>query len=349
MLFCLLVSFSAMLRATALQASNKTRRTLDLLDGSEESGGFRYDTLATTLNQNCVSKTKYAYTCVEQGPGNTKWLSVDAPYTPESCASACGGMGFGYAIIVRGGDRNCRCTNSNAKQPSSECCDCYEVECLEQVDPTPTPTPPCDDTQGTCTIVEDPHVKVFDGNQITLTQTTATRTSSNTVTEMWVVRSQDVHIQARVANFADSVEKTEFVKTLAVGGPFIANNILVIGSLEDDITWNGMRILEHQDSTFEMRNNDFAVKASRGEHSSNVADMPKENPGVNIEFPMNVSLIVNRLKGHLNVALTMDPQIGGQDGLCGNFNGVASDDSFEFVTARSALEVPETESLFDSM
>ena len=142
------------------------------------------------------------------------------------------------------------------------------------------------------------------------------------------------------------MEEKSFVRAVAVGGPFLKGNTFVIGSLEDQITWNGFPILLNQtNSGFELHEG-VSVKATRGEHSTNVAVPWMESAGVNFEFPMSVNLIVNRLQHHLNVAITMTPQKGGQGGLCGNFNGISADDSLVFSSMRSSVDVPPSESLF---
>merc|ERR1719396_277276 len=106
---------------------------------------------------------------------------------------------------------------------------------------------------------------------------------------------------------------------------------MVIGSLEDQITWNGEPILKTADSVFEIERGEIFVKAKRGKDSALVQDMAQQNPGVNIELPLGVSLIVNRLHNHINVAVNMPRQEGGQDGLCGNFNGMIVDDSMDLM------------------
>jgi hypothetical protein len=140
-----------------------------------------------------------------------------------------------------------------------------------------------------------------------------------------------------------------FVRAFAVSGRFLKGGVLIVGSLDDKITWNGAPILEGESSSFYQAEGDVFVKATRGEHSRHVEDPTKEGHGVNIELPFGVVLVLNRLPGHVNVAITMPRQEGGQDGLCGNFNGISSDDSLEFTTRRLSADVPPEESLFQHL
>lgn len=229
--------------------------------------------------------------------------------------------------------------------------------CQEAVTPAPptpappTPSPPCDTSTGTCTVEEDPHISVFDGPQISLEalkgMEAAVKMSSG---DKWLVKSRDVSIQARYMPDETLKEKNEFVRAVAVGGAFLQGNLITVGSLEDPITWNGQPILNGEAGSFQFIVDDgnFSVQIERSDRSLNVATM-EENSGIDIKLPLGVSLIVNRLHHHLNVAITMPQQEGGQDGLCGNFNGIAADDSLEFASRRFDPSVPREASLFTGL
>lgn len=217
--------------------------------------------------------------------------------------------------------------------------------------PSPSPsTPPCDDdASGTCTVSEDPHIEVFDGGHISLIAVNSPIRSSGEegVTDKWLVRSGLVSIQARFVENADSPDRNMFVRAIAVSGAFLNGGTLVIGSHEDQITWNGSPVLVDEQSTFEFYAKGIPlVKAVRGQNSCLVQDLSKRNPGVHVSLPLGVRLIVNRLQNYLNIAIQMTSQTDGQEGLCGNFNGVSSDDSLEFQQKRYDATVTASETLF---
>merc|ERR1719343_917769 len=133
--------------------------------------------------------------------------------------------------------------------------------------PAPTPPPtPCDNSTGSCSVFEDPHINVFDGAQISLLAiASATRRSvgDSGTGDKWLVRSGHVSIQARYMARSDTPERNLFVRAIAVGGDFLDGNTLVIGSLEDPTTWNGEPILQSDSSSF-IAEGDFFVNATRG-------------------------------------------------------------------------------------
>lgn len=210
----------------------------------------------------------------------------------------------------------------------------------------PTPAPPCDITTGTCSVSEDPHVNVFDGAEVSLLQDYTETNDMQEHGDKWLVKSSLISIQAQYRGDDQLPARSVFARAVAVGGAFLKGNVIVIGSLEDQITWNGGAILEEQSSMFEAGDADFFVKANRSIHSSLVQDPSKENPGVNVELPLGVSLVVNRLHHHISVTIKMPPQEGGQDGICGNFNGIAVDDALELASERMDPSVSAEESLF---
>jgi len=60
--------------------------------------------------------------------------------------------------------------------------------------------------------------------------------------DVWLVQGkaddgQSVNIQARYTRNDSMPERQLFIKSLAVGGDFIENNLLVIRPLQDSITW----------------------------------------------------------------------------------------------------------------
>jgi len=206
---------------------------------------------------------------------------------------------------------------------------------------------PCEIVLGTCTIAEDPHINVFDDSQISLLMGENTEAVSETAGEKWLVKSASVQIQARMEHVGNmsSQDRNLFTRAVAISGKILNGNTMIIGSLDDPITWNGQPILLDQNSSFILKETNVFVNATRGP-SSLVQDPSKENLGVNVVLRSGVSLVVNRLHHHLNVAIQMPPQAGGQEGMCGNFNGLSVDDALEMSSSRLDPNVVPGESLF---
>jgi len=227
--------------------------------------------------------------------------------------------------------------------------------------------------EGTCTIYGDPHIigfdpadvkmpklslleqgysapliEGFDKPKLSLAQEdVAADTGSglrvvHETGDMWLVKSSRIHIQARF-NYVPK-HKTAFVKVLAVGGPFLQNNTLRIAKKSWKAFWNDQEILSELPSTFK----NSLVSAKYHDHSMLVQDPEKEAraPGIDISLPEGVKLLVNRGAYGLAVKITMPKLEEGQDGQCGNFNGMTGDDTKELISARVGNEVSVPETLF---
>jgi len=162
--------------------------------------------------------------------------------------------------------------------------------------------------------------------------------------DVFLVKSKAVNIQARFLKVkAKKDERELFVQAIAISGSFMGGNTLYVGPFKDKITWNGQRILWKQESNFTAD----GVTLRRSNRAHLVEDLHETVGGVDAVFPLGVGLTVNRQENYINVALRMDPMTGGQDGLCGNFNGNGGDDSLEMIEERDP-RVPAGESLFQS-
>jgi len=215
--------------------------------------------------------------------------------------------------------------------------------------PTPAPTPqPSGQTDcaelGTCTIVDDPHITVFDKAQVSLLavgHARAVRSKDYSFGDIWLVKNRFVSIQAQYLPDEAMSEKNLYVKAVAVGGPFVQDSKLVIGALDDAVTWDGAAVLEPSASR-----RGTAPGASMFEVAGLLKATQSFDGQVVAELPMNVTLTVRRKRAHVNVFIQMPPLEGGQEGMCGNFNGHAGDDSLELLGGRSDLRVEPQASMF---
>jgi len=160
--------------------------------------------------------------------------------------------------------------------------------------------------------------------------------------DVYLVKNKQVTIQARFLKTGKNKEERElFVQAIAISGSFMGSNTLIIGPVKDKVTWNGKEILQKQVSNF----TSDGVTLKRSESSHLIEDLQKTVAGIDAALPLGVGLTVNRQDYYVNVALRMGQLAGGQDGLCGNFNGDGDDDSLEMIEERDP-RVPATDSLF---
>jgi hypothetical protein len=158
--------------------------------------------------------------------------------------------------------------------------------------------------------------------------------------DFWLVKSPLVSIQGRY-NKAGNY-KNSFLRVLAVGGPFLHNNTLIIGNRKSKVFWNDEEILPTLPS--EYRNGFMSAKYHRD--SVLVQDSDRKAPGIDIKLPLEVTMLVNRGKNGVGVEIIMPKMAGGQDGQCGNFNGDKSDDTEELIAHRIGINIAPDDLLF---
>jgi len=183
-----------------------------------------------------------------------------------------------------------------------------------------------------CLIWGDPHIDTFDHS----------RADFYGEGIVWLVKSSQVHIQARykATPFTNGLAATN---AIAIGGPFLGGHVLKVGAMEDgQITWDNNPILTDFPSQFTMPG--FGEVVYNGD--GNLVDEAQshlERHIVHVNL-REVHVQVMRWNNHINVRITMK-QISGQDGHCGNFNMIADDDTTEQITLRMG-PMPQSESLF---
>jgi len=187
-----------------------------------------------------------------------------------------------------------------------------------------------------CLIWGDPHINGFDA---------PAHADFFFEGEVWMVKSADVHIQARyrATQFTHGLAATE---TIAVGGRFLQGHVVEVGPMESGkIQWDGKEILTEFPGSFDMAGLGKIEYNGEGELVDNAMNH-LERHIVHVNLPSDVHLQIMRWSHHINVKITMLPAEGGQDGHCGNFNDEASDDDTESIMARVGNTIDRKELLF---
>mmetsp|Transcript_14444 Transcript_14444/g.34100 ORF Transcript_14444/g.34100 Transcript_14444/m.34100 type:complete len:614 (+) Transcript_14444:128-1969(+) len=162
--------------------------------------------------------------------------------------------------------------------------------------------------------------------------------------DMWLVKSEDVYVQGRfgLANGG----KNSFLKAVAIGGPFLKGNSLVLGTNTGISLWNNRPILEKMNTTFTTEVDGETVFARFHEAAQHIDIPDRTTAGVDVSLPSGVQLVLNRFNTWLGLRVHMAPREGGQDGECGNFNGNPHDDGLSSLQHRMHVRVQDDESVF---
>lgn len=220
---------------------------------------------------------------------------------------------------------------------------------------------------GHCTIWGDPHVTIFDQkyNEVSLLNslsspdvpTNSTRHTNSHAGDVWLVKNDQVHIQGRY-NLLMRTQNRPFLRSVAIGGPFLNGNTLIVEPQEmylTDVTgplqkgrvlWNKQEILTNL-----QHDNQFSVNSllsvSYSKHVPLVSNEAKQTLGVVIDLPLGVSMTVNRHKRVLGIKIDVQKPLNGtMDGECGNYNGNAGDDTAQMIQQRVGQGIPYSDLLF---
>lgn len=192
--------------------------------------------------------------------------------------------------------------------------------------PGVTTPPPTLAPTGICTVSGDPHIKTFDSPEVNV--------HYYYNGDYYLVKSQFLNIQARYWSSAKSGKSS--VKGLAVGGDIMEGRVLMIEPGNGMIRLDGVEVkLEESGSMTVGTGTLSSVPPGKGE---------KKGPLLTLNFPNDdVTVKVKRLTHLLNVIVEMRPEVG-QDGHCGNFNGILEDDDLGSIKTRmgTSLRFPET-------
>merc|ERR1719225_2372614 len=181
---------------------------------------------------------------------------------------------------------------------------------------------------GECTLWGDPHIRTFDH----------IRSDYYSPGEFWVVKSKYVWIQARYLP-TKVTSGLGVTKAIAVGGPFLKGHKLFV--TVRSATWDTQPVLTGFPSDFsvpgliDMHYNNVGqlLQAGRSGKSLHIVHIKLEDGS-----PEGLQIQVNRWMepaegDYMNVKINMHKQPD-QDGHCGNFNGIPTDDDRIQVRAR---------------
>jgi len=192
--------------------------------------------------------------------------------------------------------------------------------------------------RSTCVLWGDPHVKGFDTPS--LTHGLPITFLSNG--DYWLVKNDNVWIQGRYEanSWANGFAA---LHGLAVGGPFLKNNTLLVGPKGGKVYYSNREILTAVPDAFSVpgeitaRYREKTVQLDEGTHV--------HVHSLDLSLQQGVHIVVHRWDVHLDVIITMN-QLRQQDGYCGNFNGQEDDDNIQQIRSRFPSEVPRKELLF---
>jgi len=266
-------------------------------------------------------------------PGWTPWLAQDGWNKPMSFSAEANEF-----ISQVGGQFNKHYTDRVFRFHRQEFC--------MDAAPTPAPTDAADCVD--CIVWGDPHIISFDVNRKRKMEHPAKeaffrsrnwKTDELTVHDegvFWLVNNAQMKIQARYRHNESNPALTSLY-TVAISGPFVGNNLLVIGTLEHSIRWNKQSILESQPSKFHNK----WVKADY-HNKAELVSSGRKGPGIDMELPNGMTLTVNRWKKSLALKITQcGAPPSAQEGQCGNNNHDLSDDTPQILAQEAPAQVPE--------
>lgn len=213
--------------------------------------------------------------------------------------------------------------------------------------PTAAPEP-----EGECSIYGDPHIVTFDsGHNMNFLSLPREDGHVFDYGDFWLIKSKDVHIQARYMSQFVQGKNGSVMTWIAVGGPFLQNHTLIVGPQFGEANWWTGSVKTHipwsdwkasHGGTFEV---DGLISARYSNETMDIEHPDRKTRGIQADLALGVRLTINRFPHLLAVKIVAPKLPGGQDGQCGNFNGIAEDDTAEFVEQRMGASLVSREEL----
>jgi len=167
--------------------------------------------------------------------------------------------------------------------------------------------------------------------------------------EFWIVKSSTIWIQGAYSP-THATNGLAVTKKIAIGGPVMKGHKVIIG--EEHASYDGTPILTTFPGSFHSVDGTVSVVYNNQGELLQPGREGKSLHVLHVTLPGGIVLQINRWNEegegrYINVKITMPAQPG-QDGQCGNFNGIAADDARLAVKARlGANGVDEADLLFD--
>lgn len=188
-----------------------------------------------------------------------------------------------------------------------------------------------------CVLWGDPHIRTFDKSRLVF----------YSEGDFWVVKSPRIHIQGRfqATDWTRKNDKTDYssMTSIIVGGSFL-NHKIEVQSMLGKIYCDGREILENFGDTY-CGGGHIVYNGQGALVDQAMAFLPHKV--VHIYLPDQVQIQVNRWPNFINAKIIM-PKQDIQDGVCGNFNGVSTDDMGKSLHNRFGHGVPRYELMFAS-
>lgn len=190
-----------------------------------------------------------------------------------------------------------------------------------------------------CTFWGDPHVLTFDG----------ARPSVYGDGEFWIIKSQSpsVKIQGRYMGTPYTYGLAATSK-VAVGGEFIGNHLIEIEPMEH--AYGGHILVDGKVVLTDFGNLEIGGAKITYDDQGEIPDKAAskwQRRIVHLTLPRGISMTIFRWGNYVDLTIEMPRLSEGQDGTCGNFNGVEADDSTEEVFKRLGARVTDNDLLFD--
>jgi len=186
-----------------------------------------------------------------------------------------------------------------------------------------------------CIIWGDLHVDTFDHDVV----------SQYGQGDWWVVKSSAIHIQARVLA-TPATKGLPAAHDVVIGGPFMSGHTVSVGPADGQILVDSFPACEGWPSHCDIP----GVVSVRYDGEGQFIDAASSHQltrTVHIAAPFGVHVQVLRWPHHVNVEVRMPLFVGiPQDGMCGNFNGIAHDDKASQIEARGAGRVAAGHRMF---